>query len=140
MSAYDVVFAGRPTVDGHAPRWFSLRTEGWRALMQLALVYGWRPAGTVPDDAESPATAVADMSAYDVLMAWDARCVTAADAAAFADALERAVRGDGTPAQRGLGREVLSQDLQDSQHPSRQVVIDFVAFLRQGAFAFYYTH
>jgi hypothetical protein len=64
--------------------------------MQLALVYGWRPAGTVPDDAESPATAVADMSAYEVLMAWDARCVTAADAAAFAGALERAVRGDGT--------------------------------------------
>ncbi len=56
------------------------------------------------------------------------------------DALERALRGEGSPSQRDVWQSALSTRITpEPDVPPVLIVAGFTAFLRKGAFAFYVT-
>ena len=96
----------------------------WRDVLELAHLYGWKPAGTEPGQWCDPETGELDEQLSGDPDEWcgtyfgnDYQWVTAEDAANMADALERA-RG-GMP---DLGGE------------AKRKISGFVAFCRAGAF------
>ena len=115
----------------------SLEPSAWTALLDLAQLYGWQPHGTVQPPALYPQSGLelegrdpADIGTDDSIapvgmLSWDGsyivgvgQQVTTEDAAALADALDRALE--------------LSVELTDEQRRRLMVVI---AFCRAGGFS-----
>ena len=135
-----VTLRGRPAGPDDAPRCFELYVEGWEALLDLGRAHGWNPLGTVADPGafgEPSHAGCGSLGDYDARRATSPCCLTAADAAAWAAALERA---PGAPkAQWAAWTRVLRSRLQPGEEAAPEVTQAFVRFLREGAFAFAYT-
>lgn len=127
---------------GHPPdperRTFLLHDQPWRLFQAIAREYSWQPAGTVP--CENWTVEPPDDSSY-VPHSWRCKQVTAADAVAWANALERALpilsptETEAMPIVicGALGIEGM---LQARRGPSAPLAREFIAFLRRGAFKF----
>ena len=147
MELYPVVLAGRPhDACGEVPRWLDVSRKNWPVLLELGVGFGWQQLGTVPDTGRPfpfnsrPSHCGEHVPSYDVNFAECAKCVTTDDAVRWADALEKALRGEGNIDQRRRWTSALSGDIvPEPQISAEDIVCRFVAFLRLGAFAFYCT-
>lgn len=134
----------------------SFTQHGWRMLLELATAHGWEPAGTEPADIsgmfsdDTPAAVVARQSAL-FRLEWDGgytdnafQTVTASDARALADALQRALPylpshkspriqpSDALPEIDVIVGDVTPHEYYGG--PNKTAVVAFIAFARLGEF------
>lgn len=119
---------------------FYLGSDEWEKLLTLGMRYGWEPAGTLPSNlvGEEGETG---QSVCQTAEPWsgtysthDLQEVSAEDAAALADALERALSN--TP-DLPLAPESFPHDVDDVERLltyGRARIRDFVAYCRAGFF------
>jgi hypothetical protein len=136
--AFVVEMIGKPDAVGR--RYFCCSATTWRQVLQLGIDLGWKPAGTSSDDAgrsgrEQPGGLSPDYECDD----WG-KSVSTADAAALADALERASRQPLPKFERGptLLREGMTADEVRMANANLDAgfLKELMQFLRRGEFTF----
>jgi hypothetical protein len=136
--AFVVEMIGKPDAVGR--RFFCCSATNWRQVLQLGLDWGWQPAGTSSDNAWKN-----DWEQYGRFSA-DYECdewgksVSAADATALAEALERASRQPLPKFERGptLLREDVTADEARMANANLDAgsLGELIRFLRRGEFTF----
>jgi hypothetical protein len=119
----------------------------WAEALKFARLYGWEPAGTLPSEAADPDEAAAWGGSYTLN---GSQRVTAADAARFAEALERGLPD--LPDAYAAGHKVVTEGPEDRptrilvpvgapispvealSGPNRDSIRELIVFCRKGEF------
>ena len=144
----DAVYTVVPNDGPPDPEWrrFSCHGSVWEQMLDFGRMHGWEPSGTLPSDRAR--------KRWDELGKFDdsykpsdwyyLKQVTGNDAAALADALERAIlAGETAASERASVRPTLivegmtqAEFFAANRGLSEPFLRDFVAFLRKGPFNF----
>jgi hypothetical protein len=128
-------------------RYFTCGAKTWEAAVRIGQECGWKPSGTIPaDDRAREWYGARFKPDYEVPDIAGNKEITTDDAAAWADALERALlSGRFLAGARQEARPVLlieghdeEQFRQANQGMDARFLIDFISFLRKGGFCFFW--